>query len=225
MTTETLWRRCVWALNDASRAGVCFLLGGFIFVLAFRQGLSWEIAFLSGWNLGLAAYLALLGAVVFNADETASRERLSKVDPTEISLVTVLVLVAILGIMAVGVILTAVGQRSSLETKLLISLSVIAVTLNWMLLHTAFGQHYARLYYDEPEGMSDIRRGFDFPGTSSPTYADFMYVSFTIGLTYAMSDVSVTDSVERRTVLVHGIVSFFFYSTVFGAVLNAVVTS
>jgi uncharacterized membrane protein len=40
-----------------------------------------------------------------------------------------------------------------------------------------------------------------------------------------MSDVNVTNEVQRRTVLVHSIISFFFYSTVLGVVLNAIVTS
>ena len=70
-----------------------------------------------------------------------------------------------------------------------------------------------------------MRRGFVFPGTSDPTYEDFLYVSFAIGLTYAMSDVNVTNEVQRRVVLIHSIISFFFYSTVLGVVLNAIVTS
>jgi uncharacterized membrane protein len=110
------------------------------------------------------------------------------------------------------------------------ALSVIAVILSWFLLHTAFGQHYARLYYDVtdrkgrpfPQGM---RRGFEFPGTTDPTYEDFLYVSFCVALTYAVSDVNVTNEVQRRMVLIHSVVSFFFYATVLGVVLNAIVTS
>jgi len=70
-----------------------------------------------------------------------------------------------------------------------------------------------------------LRRGFAFPETPEPTCEDFLYVSFAIGLTYAMSDVNVTNETQRRTVLIHSIISFFFYSTVLGVVLNAIVTS
>jgi uncharacterized membrane protein len=104
------------------------------------------------------------------------------------------------------------------------------VILSWLLLHTAYGQHYARLYYEDTDRYGrpfpgGWRRGFTFPETPEPTYEDFLYVSFAIGLTYAMSDVNVTNETQRRTVLIHSIISFFFYSTVLGVVLNAIVTS
>jgi uncharacterized membrane protein len=70
-----------------------------------------------------------------------------------------------------------------------------------------------------------MRRGFNFPGSPEPTYLDFLYVSFTVGLTYAMSDVNVINEVQRRMVLIHSVVSFFFYSMILGVVLNAIVTS
>ena len=66
---------------------------------------------------------------------------------------------------------------------------------------------------------------FNFPGSPEPTYLDFLYVSFTVGLTYAMSDVNVTNEIQRRMVLMHSVISFFFYSTILGVVLNAIVTS
>ncbi|MHB8066571.1 MAG: DUF1345 domain-containing protein [Desulfobaccales bacterium] len=69
------------------------------------------------------------------------------------------------------------------------------------------------------------RSGFHFPGTETPTYIDFLYVSFTLALTYSMSDVNVASELMRRTVLIHSLVSFFFYSTVLAGVLNAIVTS
>ena len=220
----------VWGLNDSRRAGLCLSLGLVILALGGWRGWEWEIAFLCGWIMTLTAYLALLGMVIFTADAARTRARISQVDPTQWLLLIALIVAALLGIMSVGLILTAVGQRPALHARRLVTLSVMAVILSWLLLHTAFGQHYARLYYDEtdrkgrpfPEGM---RRGFVFPGTPEPTYEDFLYVAFAIGLTYAMSDVNVTNEVQRRVVLIHSMISFFFYSTVLGVVLNAIVTS
>jgi uncharacterized membrane protein len=129
-----------------------------------------------------------------------------------------------------GVILTAVGQRTAVHARVYVALSVLAVIVSWLLLHTAYGQYYARLYYDDTDRYGQpfpggLRRGFAFPETPEPTYEDFLYVSFAIGLTYAMSDVNVSNETQRRTVLIHSIISFFFYSTVLGVVLNAIVTS
>lgn len=220
----------IWELNDPSRAGVCLPLGGLIYATGWWRGWGWELSFLSGWILALGSYLVLLGIVIFTADATRTRERISRVDPTRWFLLIVLSLVALLGNMSVAIILTAVGERSALHARLFLALSVMAVILSWFLLHTAFGQHYARLYYEDTDRHGrpfpgGLRRGFIFPGTPEPTYEDFLYISFAIGLTYAMSDVDVTNEVQRRTVLIHSVISFFFYSTVLGVVLNAIVTS
>jgi uncharacterized membrane protein len=220
----------IWELNDPKRAGLCLLLGGAIYAIGWRRGLGWELSFLSGWIVAVTAYLLLLYIVIFTADAARTRERISLVDPTQLFLLIVLTLVTLLSNMSVGVILTAVGQRPAGHVQILLILGVIAVVLSWLLLHTAFGQHYARLYYDDTDRHGrpfpgGLRRGFVFQGTPEPTYLDFQYISFTIGLTYAMSDVNVTDEVQRRTVLIHSIIAFFFYSTVLGVVLNAIVTS
>jgi uncharacterized membrane protein len=201
-----------------------------MFLVGWWLGWGWEVSFLCAWIIMLTSYLVLLIIVIFTADAVRTRQRISDVDPTRWFLLIVLALVALLGIMSVGIILTAVGQRSAPHFHLLLILSVLAVILSWLLLHTAFGQHYARLYYDTTDSRGNLfpqgmRRGFIFPGTADPTYEDFLYVSFTLGLTYAMSDVSVTNEVQRRVVLIHAIISFFFYSTVLGVVLNAIMTS
>jgi uncharacterized membrane protein len=220
----------VWELNDPRRAGLCLLLGEAMYAFGWWRGWGWELSFLSGWIVALTAYLVLLYIVIFTTDAARTRERISQVDPTQLFLLTVLILVTLLGNMSVGVILTAVGHRSALHARLFLSLSLVAVILSWLLLHTAYGQHYARLYYEDTDahGRSfpgGLRRGFVFPGTPEPTYEDFLYVSFAVGLTYAMSDVNVTNEVQRRTVFIHSIIAFFFYSTVLGVVLNAIVTS
>jgi uncharacterized membrane protein len=70
-----------------------------------------------------------------------------------------------------------------------------------------------------------MRQGLEFPGSDPPTYLDFMYFAFTVGLTYAVSDVNVTSADHRLFVFLHSVVSFFFYRTILGVVLNAIVTS
>jgi uncharacterized membrane protein len=221
----------VWNLHDRRRAGICFSLGIGVAVL-FNQflGWNWETSFLSGWILGLGSYLVLLGIVIVSADGPLTQQRVSKDEPNRVALMVLTVFASIFGTGIVGVLLTAVGKHSLGHSRLLLGLSVIAVLLSWFHLHTAFGQHYARLYYEGKDihgrpFQEGMRKGFAFPGTEQPTYLDFLYVSFTLALTYSMSDVNVKSELMRRTVLIHSLVSFFFYSTVLGGVLNAIVTS
>ncbi len=57
-------------------------------------------------------------------------------------------------------------------------LSVLSVTLAWAMVNTVFALKYARLYYyDKPD-----RQGFDFGMDAEPSYSDFAYLAFTIGM-------------------------------------------
>ncbi len=224
-------RHFAWHLHDQWRAALSVLSGaGWGLVGWAWLGWSGKIAFLAGWIVALGTYLFLLGIVIFQADGAMTKERVSRDDPNRIFLLVILVIVALLGNISVGVVLTSVGNEHPSHARVLVGMGVLAVVLSWFLLHTAIGQYYARLYYDDtdshgrpfPDGM---RRGFTFPGSPEPTYLDFLYVSFTIGLTYALSDVNVTNEMQRRLVLLHSVISFFFYSTILGVVMNAIVTS
>jgi uncharacterized membrane protein len=224
-------RHFAWQLHDQWRAVLSLFLGaGWGLIVWLLLDWSGKIAFLAGWILALGIYLILLGIVIFQADGAMTKERVSRDDPNRIFLMIILIVVALLGNLSVGVVLTSVGNEHPNHARVLVAMGVMAVVLSWFLLHTAIGQYYARLYYEDtdshgrpfPEGM---RRGFSFPGSPEPTYLDFLYVSFTIGLTYALSDVNVTNEVQRRLVLLHSVISFFFYSTILGVVMNAIVTS
>jgi len=61
-----------------------------------------------------------------------------------------------------------------------------------------------------------------FPGEHSPTYGDFLYFSFTIGMTFQTSDVQIADPYIRRVVLVHGAVAFFYTTGILALMVNLV---
>jgi uncharacterized membrane protein len=216
--------RSTLALSDKRRAFLCMLVGASVSFATHHYGSHWEFSFLSAWNVSVFLYLALLGTVVFSLSPADTREHVSQVDPNELALLVVIVLAVVLGMMGVGVVLTAVGHRPTFETRWLVALSATATIFSWLLLHTSFTQFYARQYYDNDPVAGGFYAGFDFPGTPVPAYDDFLYLSFAIGLTFAMSDISVTRRGQRRVVLIHSVISFFFYSMVLADVLNGVVT-
>ena len=220
-----------WNLNDRRRTIICSSLGVLSGALINRLlGWTWELSFLLGWILAVGSYLVLQGIVLVNADGPMTRERATKYEPNRRAMRVLTVLVSIFGTGTVGQLLTAVGRHSLRHSRLLLLLSVVAVLLAWFLLHTAFGVHYARLYYEAKDihgrpFKEGQRSGFRFPGTETPNYLDFLYVAFTVSLTYAASDVDVENPVMRRNLLVHSLVSFFFNAVVLVGALNAIVTS
>lgn len=221
----------VWALHDRERAALSVSLGAVAGIIGWKWlGLVGKVAFLAGWILALTIYLVLMGIVIFQADSIMTRKRASRDEPNRVILLIVLSMVALIGNVCVGVILTSAGNKHPGHVSLLVGLSVWAVIMSWCLLHATVGQHYARLYYEETDAQGrsfpgGMRGGFSFHGNEQPDYRDFMYISFTVGLTYAISDVNVTSAAQRRMVLIHSVVSFFFYTTILGVVLNAILTA
>ncbi len=85
----------------------------------------------------------------------------------------------------------------------------LAIILSWHMLHTGFAQIYVASWDRHPD-----EPGLAFASDRTPTFADFLYFSFTIGTSFATSDVTVSSSRMRWTVLVHSIASFFYNALV-----------
>jgi uncharacterized membrane protein len=78
----------------------------------------------------------------------------------------------------------------------------MSVFVSWTLIHTVFTLRYARLYYSGKTG------GIDFNDSGDPDYGDFAYLSFTIGMTFQVSDTNIQSKKIRRTALRHAWLSF-----------------
>jgi hypothetical protein len=110
-------------------------------------------------------------------------------------------------------------QVRDLETARGISLAFMAavgVISAWGILHTSYALHYAYLYYRSEKSPG----GLDFPGEQSPKQRDFAYFSFTVGTSFAVSDVNVTDDAMRQAVLGHQILSFFYNTSILATVVT-----
>ena len=91
----------------------------------------------------------------------------------------------------------------------ILGLAAFTILSSWTLLHTAFAAHYAhRCFAGGPE-----KAGLDFPG-EKPRFSDFVYYSFTIGMTFQTSDVDTRTSEMRSLTLVHGAISFVFNTVI-----------
>ena len=95
-------------------------------------------------------------------------------------------------------------------------MAALGVISAWGVLHTSFSLHYAYLYY-RSEGSAG---GLAFPSEQNPDQLDFAYFAFTIAVSFAASDVDVTDRTIRRTVLGHQVLSFFFNTSILALVIN-----
>lgn len=101
---------------------------------------------------------------------------------------------------------------------------IATVAMAWLVLHLSFTFRYAHLYYgDENEKYAKHACGLDFPGETHPDYFDFAYYSFTIGMTFQVSDVIIKAKGFRRLTLAHSIVAFFFNTILIAITINEII--
>lgn len=121
--------------------------------------------------------------------------------------ITAIVSVAILAAVAAE---TIGGDGPGLKTKMLI---VGTLLLAWLFANTVYALHYAHM-------VAMKQGGVDFPGAEPPGYADFVYFSFTLGMTFQTSDVTISDKAIRNVVTLHCLAGFVFNLGILAFTIN-----
>jgi uncharacterized membrane protein len=122
---------------------------------------------------------------------------------------------------SLALVVVALVQSSSQRNATAVAsvlLSVLSVTLSWALVNTVYAFKYARLYYfGEPD-----TGGIDFKQDDPPTYSDFAYLAFTMGMSFAVSETEPTATRVRRVALGHALLSYAFGTGVMAVAINLV---
>ena len=101
-------------------------------------------------------------------------------------------------------------------------LSITGMVVSWIMVHTIFTFHYAHLYYSNTTAADPVEAPLDFPSEKTPDYLDFAYFSFVIGMTFQVSDVSISSRVTRRTALGHALLAFALNTFVVALTINLI---
>jgi uncharacterized membrane protein len=171
-------------------------------------------ALLTGWDTAAVIYLVMVWVAVFrmNAEVTARMAR--REDPSNPVAEVVVVAASIAALVAVGFALVRAGQTTGSTRALLIGLGTVSVVVSWLVVHTVFMLRYARTYYGDPTG------GIEFNEQDRPAYLDFAYFSFTVGMTFQVSDTNITAKDIRRLTLHHALLSYVFGAVILAAAIN-----
>lgn len=94
--------------------------------------------------------------------------------------------------------------------------ALAGVFMAWAAMHLMYAARYADLYYTQPVG------GIDFNSAEPPAYRDFFYFSYNLGMTYQVSDTSVSDSTIRAVSLRHCLLSYVFGTVILATAINLV---
>lgn len=205
----SLWRAAI-----AGGAAVAVSVG----LLAFAR-LPWRLAALTGWEAGALSLLAMAWLTIAGSSAEATRQRASRDDPGRTFLYALVLLGSGVNLLSATFLVRRARLLAGPQADLLVALCLANVLLCWALTHTAFALRYAHLYYrDDDEGVG----GVEFPGGAQPSDFDFAYLAFTIGMTFQVSDTTVSSPQIRRAVLLHATLSFVYNTAVLAFVLNLV---
>ncbi len=171
---------------------------------------------LIGWDVLALVYGGWVWITVWRLDAESAEADARRQDPSRDQADLLILGAAIASLIAVGAVLFRAGSASGNGKYLLAALALVSVFVSWAIVHTVFTLKYARLYYSGTAG------GIDFNGTGAPDYPDFAYLSFTIGMTFQVSDTDIQSKAIRRTALRHAWLSFPLVAVIIATSINLV---
>jgi uncharacterized membrane protein len=202
---------------------VCALLGVAV-GLVLPEHMRAATRALIAWNFAVLSYLVAAAHLVAQSDHESVRRHARFQDEGRL----VILLLAIgTACASMGAIVLELGPVKNMEgwpKALHLGLTILTVVDSWMFMHLTFAFHYAHEYYDEceacPDKKPDERGGLIFPGGEQPSYVDFLYYSYVIGLASQTADVCTTSRGMRILTAVHGTLAFFYNLAIIGLTVN-----
>ena len=195
---------------SAAAAGVAVLVGTLL------GGAQWPVAVSAAWGMTALVIVALVWARIVSMDGEATKAHARAEDFSRATTDFAVLTSSVASLVAVGYLLVRAGNDSGTDKALLILLAIAVVALSWTAVHTLYTVRYGDIYYGDPIG------GIDFNDDELPDYRDFAYLAFTIGMTFQVSDTTLTSKRMRRTAIRHAVLSFVFVAVIIALAINTV---
>jgi uncharacterized membrane protein len=202
-------------LDSRRRIGFSSIFGMISF-LCLPNSMHLDSRILAAWISGVICFIGLVLLMMSYATPQKTYSLAQRQEAQHWSMFLLVIFSALTSIFAIALMLANNKNVSTPQTSIHIALSAIAILCSWFLTHTMFTLHYATCYYREDSSNPDASYagGISFPTEEMLDYFDFMYFSFTLGMTSQTSDVTITSRAMRRLSLGHALCSFFFYSII-----------
>jgi uncharacterized membrane protein len=178
--------------------------------------IAWQGAPLIGWDAAALAWAGWVWSHILRYDAAATRLHATRDDPSRATAASLLLGASVASLIAVVVVIDKASRVHGGQRSFLLVVAVLSVVVSWLVVHTNYTLRYAALYYVGPDG------GVDFNEDDKPSYADFAYLAFTIGMTYQVSDTNLRSKAVRHTALRHGLLSYVFGTVIVAATINLI---
>lgn len=179
--------------------------------------LGWPYGVLGGWGAAALSYIVVVWRIVWPLDAEGTRKRALREDPSRRVFELVIIVASLASIAIIVMLLIGADVAHSANRIAIPVTGLVVIFLSWLLVQTLFTLRYARLYYGGDEG------GVSFNDDSErPTYRDFAYLAFTLGMTYQVSDTNIRAADIRLTALKQGLLSYLFGAVILASTVNVV---
>ena len=213
-----MFRSEKWRGLAMYRALAAVLAGTVVLVVALALGAEWPVALTGSWGVAAVVIVLLVWIRIYpmNAEQTKANARSEDFSRPTADLAVLVASVASLG--AIVYTVARAGDSHGVTKGLLIALALSVVSLSWLTVHTLYLVRYGDQYYSDPVG------GIEFNDDEPPDYRDFAYLALTIGMTFQVSDTSLTSKAMRRVAIRHALLSFLFVAVILALSINTVAT-
>jgi len=178
-----------------------------------------KLSFLIGWDVAVIIFIVWIWSVIWPMDHKQTAKHAQREDPSRTGSEIILLSAGVASLLAVGyVILQAHTTQVQSHRLLLTAIAIVSVVASWTLIHTIYTLRYATVFYSK-----EIEGSINFIQEKEPSYSDFAYFAFVIGMTYQVSDTTLTGSAFRRTVLRHSLLSYLFGTVIIATTISLVV--
>lgn len=178
---------------------------------------SWTYSALVGWDVAALVFLVWVWLVIAPMDARDTATHAKRENPDRVASDVILLSAALASLVAVGFVLADGNSSHGTKRDLVAILAVASVALSWLAVHTLYTLRYAELYHADPTG------GIDFHSDEEPRYLDFAYVSFTLGMTFQVSDTDLNARPIRAAALRQALLSYLFGTVVLASMINLIV--
>ncbi len=163
-------------------------------------------------------FLALLIPLLRGSSPESMRDHAAKNDANRPLILIVTSLVTIVALAAIAGELDGArhGQLASI-VKL-----VGTMLLIWLFANSVYALHYAHAFYTYSDETDGDAGGIEFPATKTPSYGDFLYFAFTLGMTFQTSDTDITATSIRRIALLHSFAAYIFSIGLIAFTINVI---
>ena len=172
---------------------------------------------LAGYAVASLFYVVRVWARILPLDAEDTAEIAVREDPGRPTADLILLVAAVTSLGAIAVAIVEAHDAHGSTQGLEVGIGAGSAVMSWLLVHTIFTLKYARLYYGGGE-----EGGVDFEHQVRPPYSDFAYLSFTIGMTFQVSDTDLQTAAFRRLALRHALLSYLFGAIILAATVNLV---